>query len=103
MQRNSLKLMGFFFIAACLLGAALCLLWLGPLVGAAAPLPTAVPPAAGTVVEFPGIDQLVPLTAVLLKGLGLDIVRRLVQQHGGQVELSSRPGRTVFRVTLPVT
>jgi len=35
-------------------------------------------------------------------GLGLDIVRRLVQRHNGQVELESQPGRTEFRVTLPV-
>ena len=35
-------------------------------------------------------------------GLGLDIVRRLVHQHEGAVELKSRPGGTEFRVTLPV-
>ena len=36
-------------------------------------------------------------------GLGLDIVERIVvQQHGGSVELSSVPGRTVFTVRLPV-
>jgi signal transduction histidine kinase len=35
-------------------------------------------------------------------GLGLDIVRRLVQRHNGQIELDSSPGRTEFRVTLPV-
>jgi signal transduction histidine kinase len=35
-------------------------------------------------------------------GLGLDIVRRLIQRHNGQIELDSRPGRTEFRVTLPV-
>jgi signal transduction histidine kinase len=34
-------------------------------------------------------------------GLGLDIVRRLVQRHNGQVELDSEPGRTEFRVILP--
>ncbi len=36
-------------------------------------------------------------------GLGLDIVRRLIQRHNGQIELDSRPGRTEFRVTLPLT
>ena len=36
-------------------------------------------------------------------GLGLDIVRRLIQRHNGQIELESRPGRTEFRVTLPVS
>ena len=35
-------------------------------------------------------------------GLGLDIVRRLVQRHEGEIELESRPGRTEFRVSLPV-
>jgi signal transduction histidine kinase len=34
-------------------------------------------------------------------GLGLDIARRLVREHGGQIELESRPGRTEFRVVLP--
>jgi signal transduction histidine kinase len=34
-------------------------------------------------------------------GLGLDITRRIVRRHDGQVELDSRPGRTEFRVTLP--
>jgi len=35
-------------------------------------------------------------------GLGLDIVRRLVQRHNGQIELNSRPGKTEFRVILPI-
>ncbi|RPJ40598.1 MAG: GHKL domain-containing protein [Candidatus Latescibacterota bacterium] len=34
-------------------------------------------------------------------GLGLDIARRLVHEHDGQVEVESEPGRTEFRVTLP--
>ena len=34
-------------------------------------------------------------------GLGLDIVRRLVQRHDGEIEVDSRPGRTEFRVSLP--
>jgi len=34
-------------------------------------------------------------------GLGLDIVRRLLQRHNGQIELDSQPGRTEFRVLLP--
>jgi signal transduction histidine kinase len=34
-------------------------------------------------------------------GLGLDIVRRLVQRHEGEIEVDSRPGRTVFRLSLP--
>jgi signal transduction histidine kinase len=35
------------------------------------------------------------------RGLGLDIVRTVVQTHRGAVDLISRPGRTEFRVTLP--
>jgi signal transduction histidine kinase len=36
-------------------------------------------------------------------GLGLHIVRSIVvHRHGGRIELRSRPGRTVFRVTLPI-
>ena len=35
-------------------------------------------------------------------GLGLDIVRRLVSRHSGDLQVQSRPGRTAFTVTLPV-
>jgi signal transduction histidine kinase len=35
-------------------------------------------------------------------GLGLDIVRRLVQRNNGLIELESRPGRSEFRVILPL-
>ena len=35
-------------------------------------------------------------------GLGLDIVRRIVQDHGGAVHAESVPGRTCFEVRLPV-
>jgi signal transduction histidine kinase len=35
-------------------------------------------------------------------GLGLDIVRRLVGQNGGDIDVESAPGRTMFRVTLPI-
>jgi signal transduction histidine kinase len=36
-------------------------------------------------------------------GLGLDIARRLVRKHDGEIEIESEPGRTEFRVSLPVT
>ena len=35
-------------------------------------------------------------------GLGLDIVRRLVGQNDGMIDVESAPGRTEFRVALPV-
>jgi signal transduction histidine kinase len=35
-------------------------------------------------------------------GLGLDIARRFVNLHEGDLDFSSHPGHTVFRVRLPV-
>lgn len=35
------------------------------------------------------------------KGLGLDICRRIVDTHGGDISFESEPGRTVFTVRLP--
>ncbi|MEZ5730511.1 MAG: nitrogen regulation protein NR(II), partial [Burkholderiaceae bacterium] len=35
-------------------------------------------------------------------GLGLSLAQTFVQQHGGMIECDSRPGRTDFRVLLPV-
>jgi len=35
-------------------------------------------------------------------GLGLDIVRRLIRHNEGDIEVESQPGRTEFRVTLPL-
>jgi len=36
------------------------------------------------------------------QGLGLALVAKLVADHGGLIECDSRPGRTVFRLSLPV-
>ena len=35
-------------------------------------------------------------------GLGLDIARRLVRHNDGVIEFESQPGRTEFRVSLPI-
>jgi signal transduction histidine kinase len=35
-------------------------------------------------------------------GLGLGIVKRIVDKHAGEVTCDSRPGRTAFSVWLPV-
>jgi len=36
-------------------------------------------------------------------GLGLAISRTLIEQHNGELDLDSRPGRTELRVTLPIS
>jgi len=35
-------------------------------------------------------------------GLGLDTVQKVVRSHNGEVDVSSEPGRTEFRVALPL-
>ncbi|MDV7187282.1 ATP-binding protein [Lutibacter sp. TH_r2] len=35
-------------------------------------------------------------------GIGLDIVKRIVKKHNGKVEVESKPGKTTFKVFLPV-
>lgn len=35
-------------------------------------------------------------------GLGLAITHRIITDHGGTVDVDSRPGRTCFRLTLPI-
>lgn len=36
-------------------------------------------------------------------GIGLDIVNRVVKRHKGEIHVNSKPGRTEFLVSLPVT
>jgi signal transduction histidine kinase len=36
-------------------------------------------------------------------GLGLEIVHRIVERHGGFIDVKSQPGRTEFCVTLPIS
>lgn len=35
-------------------------------------------------------------------GMGLDIVKNIIERHHGRTEVESRPGKTVFRVFLPI-
>ncbi|WP_265397151.1 ATP-binding protein [Leptospira levettii] len=35
-------------------------------------------------------------------GLGLDIVKRVIFKHNGQVIVDSIPGKTTFKVSLPI-
>lgn len=35
-------------------------------------------------------------------GLGLNITYNIVQKHGGEIKLLSKPGKTIFRISLPV-
>jgi nitrogen-specific signal transduction histidine kinase len=35
-------------------------------------------------------------------GLGLSIANSIVQAHSGELSVSSQPGRTTFRMSLPI-
>jgi signal transduction histidine kinase len=35
-------------------------------------------------------------------GLGLDIVRRLINHNDAEIAVDTKPGRTEFRVSLPI-
>ena len=35
-------------------------------------------------------------------GLGLSLARNTIEEHGGSITVDSEPGRTTFRVVLPV-
>jgi len=36
-------------------------------------------------------------------GLGLALVAKMVDDHGGVIEFDSQPGKTIFRVILPMS
>lgn len=35
-------------------------------------------------------------------GMGLDIVRRIIEQHRGTIDVDSKPGETVFKICFPI-
>lgn len=35
-------------------------------------------------------------------GIGLTVVKRVVERHGGNIEIQSEPGKTVFTISLPI-
>ena len=36
-------------------------------------------------------------------GLGLDIVKKIIERHTGKIEVESLPGKTIFTVSIPIT
>ena len=36
-------------------------------------------------------------------GIGLDLVKRIITRHDGEIKVHSKPGRTEFHVCLPLT
>jgi two-component system, NtrC family, nitrogen regulation sensor histidine kinase GlnL len=36
-------------------------------------------------------------------GLGLPLVQKIVSAHGGVIDFESEPGKTIFRVRLPIS
>ena len=36
-------------------------------------------------------------------GLGLALVAKIIDDHGGVIEFDSRPGKTIFRIMLPMS
>tara|TARA_R110000868_G_scaffold259361_12_gene517483 strand:+ start:1731 stop:3119 length:1389 start_codon:yes stop_codon:yes gene_type:complete len=36
-------------------------------------------------------------------GLGLDVVHKIIEKHGGEIDLNSKPGETIFKLTFPLS
>jgi signal transduction histidine kinase len=36
-------------------------------------------------------------------GIGLDLVNRIIKHHNGSIKVNSKPGRTEFAISIPVT
>ena len=36
-------------------------------------------------------------------GIGLDLVKRIIKHHNGEIKVHSKPGRTEFLICLPVS
>ncbi len=36
-------------------------------------------------------------------GIGLDLVNRIIKRHGGEIKVTSKPGRTEFLISLPIS
>ncbi len=59
--------------------------------------------------DGPGIPQAAPIYDAFFStkeggtGLGLAVTHRIVTDHKGTIDVNSRPGRTIFRVILPLT
>jgi signal transduction histidine kinase len=59
--------------------------------------------------DGPGVPMAAPIYDAFFStkeggtGLGLAITHRIVTDHNGTIDVNSRPGRTCFRVTLPLT
>ena len=52
----------------------------------------------------PGFSTAERVTSVSGRGVGMDVVRRNIEQLGGTISLASRPGRgTQFRIRVPLT
>jgi two-component system chemotaxis sensor kinase CheA len=53
---------------------------------------------------LPGLSTATDVTDISGRGVGMDAVKRVVEQVGGSLEIETRPGRgTTFRLSVPLT